>query len=539
VEKGKIVITGILGALAAMAAAVGLSQQSTPPPAPPHTLALPVGTPAPRSIGMNLSGVSYWSTEDPFLDLMKGSDPWVDDSEAPIPVDKDGWPTRVPAGSGRIGTAFYVGTDLVQNQRRALRITFDGQGTITSNAFGGSIKSGGVVTPANGLNYAVLKVSDLNPAKPFRNLHIVRKDQAAAFDAGEIFNPAFIDRMKHWSTLRFMDWNKTNGSEVTSWSQRSTPASASWAASATGVPIEVEIALANKVHADPWINVPIKADDDFIRQLTTYARDHLDPTLTLHLELSNEVWNTSFAQATWAQAQGKAKWGDAGGKLWWYGWRAVQMSQIARGVYGSDAAKRLSVVISSQTAWLGLENDVWHGVQLANGTDSLFNEWAITTYWGAQLGDTDAASHAKVLAWANGGATGMDAAFAEIEHGGALANDNSLDSQKPIYAYQAKVAKTHGLKLVAYEGAFGVTTFQFPTQAEQDVGTAFMARLQADPRMGKLYTRMAEDFFAAGGTTLNVFSDVGPASKWGTWGTLDNLYASSPRYDALVAVSGR
>jgi hypothetical protein len=92
--------------------------------------------------------------------------------------------------------------------------------------------------------------------------------------------------------------------------------------------------------------------------------------------------------------------------------------------------------------------------------------------------------------------------------------------------------------MVAYEGSFGATSFQVPA-ADQDALTDFYKRLQNDPRMATLYTRMANDFFAAGGKELTVFNDISPASKWGTWGSTDSLFAASSRWDALTALSGR
>ena len=56
------------------------------------------------------------------------------------------------------------------------------------------------------------------------------------------------------------------------------------------------IQLANQVHSNLWVNVPFHATDDYVRQLATLLKNTLDPSLSIYLEFSNEVWNTAFEQ---------------------------------------------------------------------------------------------------------------------------------------------------------------------------------------------------------------------------------------------------
>ena len=62
----------------------------------------------------------------------------------------------------------------------------------------------------------------------------------------------------------------------------------------TGVPIEVQVQLANLLNIPLWYNLSEYADDDLVTQTVTYVRDNLVPTFKL--EFSNELWNQSFAQ---------------------------------------------------------------------------------------------------------------------------------------------------------------------------------------------------------------------------------------------------
>jgi hypothetical protein len=137
-----------------------------------------------------------------------------------------------------------------------------------------------------------------------------------------------------FGTLRYMDWLETNGRSrcvhpdtgnrrncyikpgpnndftftsqpvTVSWDQRPRPSESlamqhhrdgyeqgtAW--------LEV-IQLANRTGTDPWINVPIHADDDYITQLAQLFAEELDAGLTVYVEYANEVWNFGFGQTHW------------------------------------------------------------------------------------------------------------------------------------------------------------------------------------------------------------------------------------------------
>ena len=61
------------------------------------------------SIGTNLAAITYWSTEEPFLDRFKTSGPWKTWSGAgTVALDDHGYPIEVPAGEKSIRTSFAV-----------------------------------------------------------------------------------------------------------------------------------------------------------------------------------------------------------------------------------------------------------------------------------------------------------------------------------------------------------------------------------------------------------------------------------------------
>jgi Ca2+-binding RTX toxin-like protein len=501
-------------------------------------------------IGMNLAGVSYYGAQYAFIDRFKASSEWMTQGAngqptGPLSLDANGYPQGMPTGAVNIFTV--VGLDPADRPMPDVYVlTFKGNATL--DVMGTRIISsepGKIVFAYSGQGGgAAINVQWIDPANPLSDMHVVRQDQLALYEAGEIFNPAFLDKVSQWSEIRYMDWGGTNNSTVKTWSQRTTVEDASWGhnSSTSSVPIEIMVALANKTGTDMWINIPAEADDDFVRRTLTYVRDNLAPNLSVKVEYSNEVWNWGFQQAGYSQTMGAAMFGtDLNGNgqidrgtaeepgtayLQYYGYRSAQVATIANDVFGSEAGTRLRNVISSQTSYMGLEAFVFDGVASANlgSSSDLFHDYAITNYFGL-----DTVTDATVLAWSRQGQAGIEAAFAAL--------GDSLAASIRIYEYQQNIAARNGLALVGYEGGLGLTAYQFADADQPDV-LALFAALEKDPRMGDLYARMVSDFAANGGSGLNQFNDVGSPSKWGNWGVLESIYDTDrPRYDALVEAS--
>lgn len=510
-------------------------------------------TSATAEIGMNLASVKYWSTEYPFIDRFKTSSLWraQDTSYAnlttAVMVDANGYPTGIPAGASRIYA--MVELDPVALPTSDIYVlTYSGTAKIdvgSSKII--SSEPGKIVFQFTGsTNMTPVNVSAIDPANPITSVSIVRQDQVSLFQSGEVFNPDFLAKASQWSELRYKDWMNVDNSTLSSWSARSTTASASWASNdgtAGGVPIEIMVQLANKTHTDMWLSMPTEADDTYVRKTLEYVRDHLDPSLKVTVEYSNEVWNWGYTQAKYALAMGDKLWGKdvngdgkidpnnpaehvADGWMQYYGYRSAQVAAIARSVFGSSTSDRLATVLSTQTGYPGLEASALAGVQKAGLGDAskLFNDYAIATYFGLAKSD-----EATVLGWARAGSAGVTAALASLS--------TSLDKLQTIYSYQQAVAKKNGMILTAYEGGLDLTTYQYSAAAQPEI-LAFFQTLASDSRMGALYARMISDFAAAGGTTLVAYADTLAASKYGNFGTLDSIYdTTSPRYAALLAAA--
>ncbi|WP_294391036.1 calcium-binding protein [uncultured Sphingomonas sp.] len=511
------------------------------------------------SIGMNLTGVSYYSTQEPFIDRAKTADGWrTTNNSVNVDMNDAGDPMGIPSGSNYIYK--MVGVDPAgEAPIDTYVMTWQGSGTFSLAGAKILSKSDNQITFEVTKPDTVsvqLKLSNMNPGDPLRDLHVVRTDQVDLFQAGEIFNPAFVEKASAWDVLRFKDWGNIDPGKAVSWDDRSQVSDSSWAKAqhADGVPLEVMVRLANETGTAMWWNVPGQADDTYVRNALSYIRDHLDPGIKLHVEYSNEVWNWDYKVASYAQDQASALWGkDANGDgridpkdkaelpngawMTYYGYRSAQVAKMVDEVFGSSADARTESVLGGQLGNDGLFGYMQKGITAAGGTVSgLFDSYAVTTYFGNQLSvsDKNAANQAKVLEWARGGQAGMDAAFKELEQGGPLRADGGMSQLVSRLTKAAGLAKANGLDLQAYEGGAHLTAAKFPASIQGEI-TDFFARLMNDPRMGNLYTRMADIFEDVGGSTLVSYFDVGDSDKYGYWGVLDNIYKTgSVRYDALI-----
>ncbi|WP_420140254.1 calcium-binding protein [Sphingomonas sp.] len=520
------------------------------------------------AIGSNLAHVTYWATQNPFIDRFKTAGDWNVRSatgayldEKPQ-VDEHGHLTGVGQDQ-QLSTSFAV-DPLSAGNSNVYVLTYTGSATvrlgtakIISQEAGKIVFESTNAADAPAIN---MLLRGMDPNDPVRDIHVVRQDQLDLFNAGEIFNPAFIDKASDWSVLRYMDWGNTPASEQVSWETRATLDNATWASKSNGngVPIELMVELANKTGTDMWWNAPTMADDAYVTAALTYIRDHLDPSLKVHVEYTNEMWNWGYSNSKWALNKANEMWGVdvnkdgkidpsntseavMGGWMQFYGYRSAQIAKVAQDVFEGQPDDRLATVLATQTANSALFNYMKQGVARAGlgSVDDLFDEFAVTTYFGNQISaaTSKAADKAKVLEWARSGEAGMAAAFRDMEFGGAIGNDLSLVALSKQLERQAAIAKANGMTLVAYEGGAHLTPATY-TGEERTLMMDFIDRLMNDPRMGDLYTKMVDVFKAAGGETLIAFTDTSDNRASGYWGNLDNIYVeSSPRYDALKAAA--
>jgi hypothetical protein len=534
-------------------------------------------TPGNGAIGMGLASVADWSTQQPFMDVMKTARPWLGhkpgayggmeyaDLVAGNVLDADGWPLKMPRELSSIGTLIL--TDLPEGAvslKGRYRLKYEGKGVIEVGGRAQKVRYGkGEVTfdYAPGPGSVDIRVQRINTTNPPRNISVVKLTNADRFDRGAIFNPAWAARVAGFRALRFMDWMETNNSTLSGWSDRPKPTDVSFA---NGVPVEVMVALSNELETDAWFNMPHLADDDYVQRFAEYVRDNLDPELTIYVEFSNEVWNWQFEQARWADVQSRARWDQQDKWMQLYGVRAAEVAGIWSAAFEDQPEARLVNVISSQTGWLGLEVDVLDApLAQAEGIaapSAAFDAYAVTGYFGGILGADDrkvivkswleeSLTQAKAAALAEGLSGDAEEKYVmqhRFDHAAALAgrdlhdgavsddrNDTLSDLIGRVWPYHAAVAQAKGLDLIMYEG--GTHVVGLGAQVDDAELTAFFHHLNYAPEMGTLYQTLLEGWQAVGGDLFTAYSDVYAPTKWGSWGGLRHLDDANPRWDALVA----
>jgi hypothetical protein len=317
-------------------------------------------------VGAGLSGVSDWNRTHEFADISRQSRPWGSPSDpwegqADISLDDNNWPTEdaglvvmccQPSGLNLGGTYKISFECATLPQVRALVST----GTIQNlqrNEATGVVTADLIVPP----NPEAIYLSFTNTQGGVRNLKVLRPGA----HEGETFTPLFLEKNQRFNVIRFMDWTRTNGNPLQRWEDRNRPEGSNWR-DGSGIPYEVCIDLCNRLGRDIWLNVPHKADDDYIRQMARLVRDRLDPQLSVYIEYSNETWNFLFPQADWIHDQAVAECtsgfsdlnfdesNDANNWRWRYhARRTVQIGQIFEQEFGSGSMNgRVRPILAGQ-----------------------------------------------------------------------------------------------------------------------------------------------------------------------------------------------
>ena len=513
------------------------------------------------NVGTNLDPLKYYSTATAPLDAMKASGEWLTqrpgkwNTNEKLNLDQHGWVKSLPDDQLNLGMIVIRENGEAADPGARYVVLYEGEGAI-SGMLGTSVvnrNAGRMLVKADREGFVHLKITETDPrgnGNYIRNVRVVREEYFPAYQSGQLFNPEYLEKLRGFNVLRFMDWMVTNtifkpdgtsvnsskphhllGAGLLDWADRPRMQDARWD---RGVPVEAMVHLANELDADPWFNMPINASDDYVRGFARYVKEHLEPGRKVHVELSNEVWNWGFRQAHYARAQAEREWGEGANYMEWYGKRTAQVGEIwnrefGEPVTGSGDPGRVSIVYSTQFHWKGLEKA---GLDTKNWKDSqgrhrraadYFDEYGVASYYTGGLHEPENAS--KVMGWwrlADGGyKRAIDALWKEFD-----------DTQRTLYPYHGGQAARYGLNLVTYEAGYGALTPY--KQHKNQRYTDFLVKLQRRPEIYDIDMANAQAFADAGGTLFVNFGIIGKPSKFGSWAALESIKQdSSPRYRAL------
>lgn len=442
----------------------------------------------PTIVGMNVGVLSYYSSEEPYYDPLKAhADITLDNGSAVKDMGQlkrtpDGWFLGVPkdtvlqfaAGSGSTG---MWPADCTMSSGWRVDFVLGGSSAGMGNKFR-------VTVPKDSHDGVIIKV---RPEKDGANLTGFTCIPVAA-PAGALFRPDFLAEMKPFRIIRFMNWMLANGSPSGKWADRPVPSQPT--AVGRGVSVEHMVMLANQLHSDPWFTMPFDADEDYLRRFATYVRDNLDPGLKAYVELSNEVWNNSFAQSKKASQLGAEKYPKADGVQqndYYYADRVRETMAVWSDVFKGQN-QRIVRVLADMNGW-----DARAGYALGHEkTWASVDAVAVAPYFGDVPFDVPGAGKQRV-----DGILAKMPAHIEAAIGGA----------KNI----KKVANKYGLRLIAYEGGPGMNAYE-KTMVDDVVATYH------DPRFVGVYRSFLERWKTEIGGELVLFDYSGD----GIWSHLDH-----------------
>jgi hypothetical protein len=511
-----------------------------------QTQGLAQTTPALPGIGVNLSGVGD-SRERPFVDVVQSHSGWTDFEGKRLTVDAQGNPLSdgrfkafdvrtfgfwwgeqddpdgfAPDWSGRY-TLSFVGKAELSSPEKVFtleNLRFDaGTNTTTADLI---LKKG----------EGQLFIDFKGTSSGIKNLRLIRPGYAER--AGQLFTDEFLKALEPFSVLRTMDWTNTNGHNPdypaqTLWKNRHTPdfgSGVGWF-DLRGVPWEQVIELGNQTGKDLWINLPVSADDDYIKNLALLFKEKLKPNLKLYLEHGNEVWNFAVpnqAQYNAAAAEadiksGTSKLNDDGSsspQVWGARRHALKSAQIARiflETFGEENPRgRIRPVLA------------WGSWNAAGYQDML--EWTFRNGGPPRTLFYGVAGSAYYTSAAAGKTANPEAVLTAFR--------NSIDESRLERKAVIDIANTYLLKPLIYEGGSD-------SGGGEKLGVQDRVRAEKSDCMRPLTLRnVKESWFELGGDLFMQFGVGSAYGRYGSWGITDDIVnLNTSKYQAYLELLGR
>lgn len=196
--------------------------------------------------GINLSNVESWTSSWPFVDCFKVRRPWIsgdhsgnvwDDGRA-ISTDTDGWVTSLLPDQ-RAHTLIYDNNFGHYPAGRYVCL-YEGQGEMRVGGDATEISRvpGRIeldVTPTNQGMWLAIYATEAQDH--IRNIRLIMPGFEDTYQQ-QPFHPVFLESLRSFDVIRFMDWQNTNILWSHDWTQRPKPTDAGYNLG-LGVPVEV------------------------------------------------------------------------------------------------------------------------------------------------------------------------------------------------------------------------------------------------------------------------------------------------------------
>ncbi len=496
-------------------------------------------------LGINTNEVMQVDSSVPFLNLFKQALPFDESrrlTRGNIVYDRDGWPRSLNGGVAGTNLIHWLPAGTIPDGNYT--VLYDGEGElkycedeklkdndpkcdvkIIKQTKGREI----IQIRAGSDNFfkVTLSITKSNPRNYLRNIRLLppggicannpyKRVPSARSCRGNyqsfekyhktiLFNPDYLNFMRHFRVIRFMNMSGITRNPMTAWNQMSRMSQATWAGreGRRGAPLEVMVKLANKLNARPWFNIPHAADNNLVRQYALYVKKHLRPNLKPYIEYTNETWNNAFSQAQYVKTMGIKQRLDtnpaqAGHKF--YAKRSVEIMRIWEQVYGGH--QRFTRVLGGFAASIRMTELLLK----YNNTYKYIDAFAIAPYFYV---------HYPMLKQIRS----VPDVFKLLKD---PKNPYSMGSIYKRLEKQMAVAKKYKVKLVAYEG--GQHLLAPGTHSTRDQPNPYLIGANRAHPMEKMYIEFLQNWGRITGNSLiTLFSAPKTYQFYGSWGLKEHI----------------
>lgn len=498
-------------------------------------------------IGTNLSGIADFSTEIPFVNLMKMSREWYTKGENDpnfewdtgyadlLSYDNNGYPTHIPQNVAGTSLAQQVATvwDGMDGWPSGkYTLLWDGIGDFE---FWGDFDN---LVKVNNNTYefdyqetedGILQITMISSQinDPVTNMRLLLPGTLNTYQNNPFYQ-VWLDLLSPFKTVRFMDWGHTNFwgqedpytwdiPELVDWNER-TPLDYYTYTGNKGVPYELMIQLMNQTDVDGWVCIPHRASNEYITQMAEFFRDNCENDRQIYVEYSNEIWNWIFGQTQWLNLYGcenqNISWPEG----------TVPYVQNALDIWSnsfSSQLDRITRVAAVHTGWLDVTERM-----LYNLNPNSFDVVSPTFYF-----SFNDASEAILDGY------GSNATVEDIATEVRLSMTEDLDLISQIKS----VADGLNKPIAFYEGGQHMTPTPFGDVPSYE---SALLDIQRDQVMYDIYSEWLDSIktlnTAVDPMLLMHFSFIAPrSSRYGSWGMLENIQQDlasipAPKYQAIL-----
>lgn len=494
-----------------------------------------------KMIGMNTNiHANFYNSSYALANAAKCFSPWrVEGWKEEFPVDSAGRLILEP-GQEAICWTFYLQTDYPLGD---YVVEIDGDGDLFDRW------RNPLIPVANKPGRFILRATEHHPweglgllctrSNPANRLKLKAVWMPGYVDSGKIFRDEYVDSVRKFSTLRYMEDQNTNNNPSGNWAERPKLTDDRWANydNRFNMPVEALCDLSNRANCNAYFCFPASCTDEYVTEFAKIVKAQLNPNLKAYFELSNETWNWAFHVAHTYQlgryAPGTdANNGDFYGQTNWTSWRSVEIFKILEQVFAGER-QRIITVIGTQANWYDRSTFLLQQAQNFVGPGKKpCDVLAMAPYLGAYPGGPQGPD-----GYYTGTLPTMDAFLTN------LTNHVEGDFLSFVRGTKA-VADAFGVKVMCYEAGQGLAPID--GSSTETALADFYVQANHHPRMYDVYTKYLDVWKReVPGGEMCLFNHEGEWGWWGSWAhieahnrTLDKAHKMRSTFDWIDRNAG-